>query len=364
MAKSLAERVLPKYIIDGVLRTIEPYLRLRAKGDRVCSAKMRTERRQFILLMVAELWELGYRIRKLESLSSKHVETLMAYWHEKGIVAGTLHTRLSMIKVLCSWLGKFNVVKGITAYLPAEEVRRHTVAKVSKAWDAKDIDPLTIIQLAKQIDERLAVMLAMQHYFGLRVKESIELRPANAVVDGGRMLEIHEGTKGGRVRRVPIKSDQQREIIAWARQVAESGNTKRLRWPDCTFTQAQGRFYHYVRNRLGISGKTAGVTPHGLRHGYAQRAYEEETGGLPSPIKGGAIGRIERETHRAASITVSRALGHGRIDVTTSYYGSYGHALRQDPVSMTYTFKPISMPSTDKQSKEKKKDGNGVCTFC
>ncbi len=356
MAKSLADQVLPKSVIDGVHRTIDPYLRLRAKGGGVCSAKMRTERRQFMLLMVAELWELGYRIRKLESLSAKHVEALMAYWHEKGIVAGTLHTRLSMIKVLCDWLGKRNVVKDITAYLPAEVVRRNTVAKVSKAWDAKDINPLEIIQLANQIDERLAVMLAMQHFFGLRVKESIELRPANAVVDGGKMLEIHEGTKGGRVRRVPIKSDQQREVIAWARQVAEAGNTKRLRWPDCTFTQAQGRFYHYVRNRLGISGKSAGVTPHGLRHGYAQRGYEEETGGLPSPIKGGAIGQIDRETHRVASITVSRALGHGRIDVTTGYYGSYGHALRQAPVSMTYKFNPLSLSSTDKQGKEEKED--------
>lgn len=356
MAKSLADQVLPKSVIDGVHRTIDPYLRLRAKGDGVCSAKMRTERRQFMLLMVAELWELGYRIRKLESLSSKHVEALMAYWHEKGIVAGTLHTRLSMIKVLCDWLGKRNVVKDITAYLPEEVVRRSTVAKVSKAWDAKGMDPLEIIKLANQIDERLAVMLAMQHFFGLRVKESIELRPANAVVDGGTVLELHEGTKGGRVRRIEIKTDQQREIIAWARKVAATGNTKRLRWPDCTFTQAQGRFYHYVRNRLGISGKSVGVTPHGLRHGYAQRRYTEETGGLPSPIQGGALGLIDRETHRMASITTSRELGHGRIDVTPGYYGSYGHALRQAPVTMTYSFNPAVLSSTDKPAKDEKEN--------
>lgn len=342
MAKSLAARVLPKSVMDGVQRTIEPHLRLRANGEGVCSAKMRTERRQFLLMMVAELWELGYRIRKLESLAGKHVEALMAYWHEKGIVAGTLHTRLSMIKVLCDWLGKRNVVKDVTAYLPEAAVRRHTVATVSRAWDAKNIDPVEIIELANQIDERLAVMLAMQHYFGLRVKESIELRPANALVDGGAMLEIHEGTKGGRVRRIPVRTERERQVVAWAREVAAGGPTKRLRWPDCTFTQAQGRFYHYVRNRLGISGKQSGVTPHGLRHGYAQRGYEEETGGLPSPIKGGAIDRIDRETHRLASMTISRALGHGRIDVTTGYCGSYGHALRQAPAGMTYSFRGIT----------------------
>jgi hypothetical protein len=41
-----------------------------------------------------------------------------------------------------------------------------------------------------------------------------------------------------------------------------------------------------------------------------------------------------------ASTTVSRALGHGRVDITASYYGTYGHALRQQaPVSMTFKLK-------------------------
>jgi integrase len=316
--------------MDAVLRTIDPYLRLRSGGAGVCSTKTLAERRQFFLLAVAELWSLGYRVQGLESLSSRHVAVLMEHWYLKGIVAGSLHTRLSMLNVLCGWLGKRNVVKPIETYLPEEAVRRHTVTKVSKAWDER-LDPLEVIEQAKRFDERLAVMLAMQHHFGLRVKESIELRPANAAVDGGAVLELHEGTKGGRVRRIPVRTDAQRSTLAWARRVAASGNTKRLRWPGCTFKQAQARFYYFLRSRLGISRLAAGVTAHGLRHGYAQRSYQEETGGLPSPIKGGALGQITREQHRVASITVSHALGHGRVDVTSSYYGSYGHALRAAP---------------------------------
>ena len=343
MATSLADKTLPKSVRDGVLRTIDPHLKQRANGKGVCSRKMRDERRQFYLLMTAQLWELGFRIRKLESLAGKHVEALMAFWHEQGIVAGTLHTRLSMMNVLCDWLGKTNVVKDITAYLPADVVRRKTVAKNSKAWNAKDVDPLEIIDLAKQVDERLACMLAMQHFFGLRVKESIEIRPANALIEGGKTLEIHEGTKGGRVRRIPIETDDQADVIDWARRVAATGNTKRLRWTDCTWLKAQNRFYNLARKRLGITGNLLGVTAHGLRHGYAQRRYRQETG-LPSPIEGGAIGKIDRETHHQASMTVSRSLGHGRTDVTTSYYGSYGHALRPTaPVSMTYNV-TMSLP--------------------
>lgn len=335
MNKSLAEIIVPLAVRNCVRRTLSRFITQRADKNGVASYKTQHERLSTILLMVAQLWELGYRIQKLESLCSKHVQALMNYWHKNGLSPSMLHTRLSMLRVLCRWLGKANVVKDITDYLPAEAVRRCNVAHQSRAWEAHQVDPLEMIELAKQVDERFAVMLAMQHHFGLRVKESIEFRPANAVVECGSMLEVHEGTKGGRVRRVPIDSREKDEVLEWAQRVAASGKSNRLRWEDCTFRQAQSRFYHYARYRLGISAATLGVTPHGLRHGYAQRDYQRQTG-LPTPIEGGAIGKIDRATHRMASLTTSRALGHGRTDVTTSYNGSYGHQLRTAPVTMTY----------------------------
>ena len=337
MSVSLAKQILPKSVIDGVYRTIDPFLRQRANGKGVCSAKTRAERRQFYLRIVAELWDQGLRIRKLESLSEKHVEALMERWHDAGICVATLHTRLSMISVLCDYLGKRGLTKPIDHYFPGENMRRSTVVKESKAWKAKNVDVQEMIALATQVDERLGVMLALQHAFGLRVKESIELRPSHGLIDCGKTLELHQGTKGGKPRTVPVNTPERVRVLQWAISVANNGNSKRVRWPDCTWKQAQQRFYGLIRNRLGISKKALGVTPHGLRHGYVQDEYRELTG-LPTPVEGGALGKIDRETHRSASMTVSRWVGHGRIDVTTSYYGSYGHALRvASPLSMTYT---------------------------
>jgi integrase len=300
---------------------------LRSNGEGKCSRKTRDDRRQLYFLVMAQLWSEGYKIRKLESLAGKHVRILMSLWRTQQIAARTLHTRLSMIKHLCECLGKHNVVRPIDEYLPEEVVRRSNVAKQSKSWESNDVDPLEIIDLARSIDERLGVILAMQHFFGLRVKESIEMRPAQALVEDGRSIEVFLGTKGGRVRRVQIETDDQQDVFAWARAVAASGNTKRLRWTDCTWKRAQNRFYNLVRKRLGITGKLKGITAHGLRHGYAQRRYRQQTG-LPTPVEGGALGYIDRETHQAASMNVSRELGHGRVEVTGSYYGSYEHALR------------------------------------
>lgn len=332
-ASRKSAEILPWVVRNEINRTIGPHLNERAGGHEVCSAKTRDERVLFAHRMVADLWGLGYRIRKLESLTARHVQALMTYWHEKGIVAGTLHTRLSMINVMCGWMGKRNVVHSIRHYLPEEAVKRRSVATKSKAWNAEGVDPEVVIEQARKIDERFGLMLSLQHTFGLRVKESIELKPANAVVDGGQGFELHEGTKGGKVRRVPIRSAKEREVIEWARRLAATGRSKRVRWPDRTWKQAQARFYYLFNQRLGITLEKMGISPHGLRHGWGQRNYEIESGGLPAPINGGALDRIDRETHHRATIGTSRALGHGRPDVTPTYCGSYGHQLRTAPAT-------------------------------
>lgn len=334
MAVSKAQLTLPKIVIDGVHRSIDPILSARAKGKGVCSSKTRDERRQFYLLMVADLWKLGFKIRKLESLSGKHVTALMEHWHQQGVCAGTLHTRRSMINYLCAALGKKNVVKNIWEYLPAEAIKRVSVNKESKSWENNGVNPLQVIERAREIDERLAVMLALQHHFGLRMKESVELRPSNALIMRGTCLEIYEGTKGGRPRTLPILTDEQRRVIEWACQVASTGRSRRMRWPNLSWQQAKNRFYHLVRTRLGISREELGVTAHGLRHGYAQDRYRQQTG-LPSPVEGGALDRIDRETHDDARITVSHELGHNRPQVTASYFGSYGHLMRLVPEKPT-----------------------------
>lgn len=332
MTIAKAQQILPKAVRDGIERTVEPFLYLKANGEGRCSRKTRDERRNFYPLVVAELWELDFKLKKLENLSAKHVEALMHKWDVAGISAGTLHTRLSMLKFLCDRLGKDGVVHGLHTYLPAERTRRSTVARESKAWEDQGVNPLAVIDHARQIDERLAVMLALQHFFALRVKESIEIRPCSSVVENGTVLVLHEGTKGGRPRRVPIITDDQMDVIDWARRVALSGTSKRIRWNKLSWEQAKRRFYHLIHNKLGISKELKGITPHGLRHGYAQRRYRQQSG-FPTPIEGGSVGLIDRETHEAACNTVTSDLGHGRRDVTATYYGSLGHALRVPPVT-------------------------------
>jgi hypothetical protein len=63
---------------------------------------------------------------------------------------------------------------------------------------------------------------------------------------------------------------------------------------------------------------------HGLRHQYAQIRYRELTGWAP-PAAGGPRSRglspAQREIDREARQTISRELGHERIQVVAVYVG-------------------------------------------
>lgn len=180
----------------------------------------------------------------------------------------------------------------------------------------------------------------MQLAFGLRAKEAIQIRPSHCLIDAGESIEVFEGTKGGRPRHVPIETWHQAEALRIARDLALTGKTARLRWTNLTWKQSQRRYYYLLR-KIGVTKAQLGVTGHGLRHEFAQDKYTRDTGCL-TPIQGGDPKALSREAHRIASYSTSSALGHGRIDVTASYYGSHGHAQR--PVKMPVTMK-YKLPS-------------------
>ena len=359
--KSLSEKILPKRLRDEIERVISPHLRLRANGNGVCSTNTAKDRRINVHACVAQLWELGFKIKKLDSLGTKHVKALMEYWESDGRSAAYLHNRLSTLRTLSGWLGKRHVVGDLSDYFPKERTQRKTAAVFNLAWSEYEVSIAGIIAVAKTIDERLAVMLSLQDQFGLRTKESIEFRPLNALDDKGENLLVYIGTKGSKPRMIPIETPEQRETYEWSRRVVMEGKVKRLRWPGLTVQQARTKFYHMLARRLGLTREQLGVTAHGLRHGYAQRKYLRDSGGFKSPIEnmgkhyageGFGSGSVEvslpkklssvvvekrkpipppgltREIHNQACLSVSRAMGHERTGVTAMYYGTYGHGFR------------------------------------
>ncbi len=327
--KALADKYLSGKFKNELARILirhNSYRATRKQGK--ASTKTQLERASFYHLAFAQLFEGGYRLTSPRNLGGRHLEYLLQRWDQEGIAIITLHARVSFLRTFCGWIGKPGMVMEVHDYLPDKDVKRRTVAMRNRAWLPNGVDASEVIARARGIDERLAVMLAVEDAFGLRMKEAIEMRPAWCRTESGAMLNIHEGTKGGRWRQVPIDTDYKREVFAWALRVAASGKSGRLRWPDRTWTQAKRRYYYLLAEKLGVNLNDLGVTSHGLRHEYAQEKYADISG-MPSPIAGTDPRQVDPVKHREAGIEVSRDLGHGRLAVTASYYGSHGHALRQ-----------------------------------
>lgn len=266
-------------------------------------------------------------------LTNRQVQAVARLWAERKLSVATVHNYLSFLRTYCGWIGKPGMVREPEYYVGADSLHAHRtqVATSDASWDAKNIDIEAKIAEISAIDAWVGLRLELCWAFGMRPKESGHLRPHGAVIgraqanprdaaafpECAEFLRIQHGTKGGRLRDVPLTTDGQRELLV--RLMAAVAPGMYVGRPGFTSTQNSARFYYVIR-KCGIAKKLLGVVAHGLRHQFVNDAYEAETGSL-SPVRGGVgrpVGDIEARARAA------RLLGHSRTRATTGYIGAQG----------------------------------------
>ncbi len=267
---------------------------------------------------ISDLKGAGYTIRNLLNLDQRHIRAIVGSWVSKELSASTMQTRMSLLRWICTALGKRGMLQDITCYgVDADRVRRDYVARHDKSWTTNNVIPAEKIAEAHVIDEWVAMQLDLMRVYGLRMQEAIMLRPRDA--DKGSTLVVVDGTKGGRMRILQIHTEAQRAVLDAARLLSQRTAIGSLCRPGKNISQAIRRFY-YVCERLGITKAQLGVTSHGLRHEFANDRYERLSG-VPSAVRGG--GRIsDRIADERARQQVSQDLGHARTSITASYTGA------------------------------------------
>lgn len=331
---SLPERFKAEFAVLATSHLHQPHSGTRVSG-RSLSQMSQRQRVQALLAMFVELRTAGrMAVTSPYSIRQKHIAWLVQHWVlERSLNVGTVELRLTHLRAFMSWMGKPKVVGRIDEYVKRPEgyVRRY-VAQEDRSWEGNGVDAITKVAQIEVSDPHVALQLKLEAAFGLRAKESWRLKPAFDVLPSGQ-LHVHDGTKGGRPRRVAIEFDWQYEVLAAAAKLAAATNPERGTLIPARYTQARWRRRFYtVLEKHGITKNGDGVTAHGLRHQFLQQMYHREAG-QPAAVKGAGKVR-DVAAHREAMRKVVEAAGHSRATKANAYLSTYSTQMsskRPDP---------------------------------
>lgn len=286
--------------------------------------------RMKILKSFGEIVEKDFKLKKTENIKQKHVLHVIEKWKSEVSVS-TLKNRMSSLRWLCDKLGKRLILPRANEGLniPTRNIDYNT----DKGWNPSQ-------QLKSELPETQRFHVELMREFGMRFQEAAKFRPAENVHDD--KISIIYGTKGGRERDLEFKHEKG---LGENRDLKVDSNQKDLlirlkNYLDKHNVESLSRFYdkyknfvnatRYEYNNAGITKEGLG-TPHGLRHKYAQDRYEAMTGWKPPACMNkeermafrAGMTKDQKELDRSVRSQLSEELGHGRMQVTSNYVGSW-----------------------------------------
>ncbi len=295
------------------------------------------------------LRRLGYQF-DLNNLAGRHIQMLVDYWtgnariadrcRQRGVAmlerphsTAYIEQQLSFLRVYGdTWIGKPGMVHPLADYVedPAR-FKRSYAAKEDRSWEGNAVEFKRVVETVAAIDPRVAAQLALLLAFGLRRKEAVMFMPHSAVVSSESVptsqhasdryavfLRIKRGTKGGRLRFVAIRNDDdQRSALELALQFARHSSSH-VGHPGLSLKQSLKRFDN-VMQKAGITKRQLGVTAHGLRHQFAHEFHVELTG-VQAPVRGGDV-CADPHVLEVALQEIACQLGHNRPLISRAYVG-------------------------------------------
>jgi integrase len=298
---------------------LKQHNKVSASGTKAVGYATTDARREILEIGFKRLEQLGYHLKDVRSFREKHLYVLARDWEQTGKSPSTIQNRISVFRTFAGWIGKTGMVRDSECYVEnPDSVARSTIAKKDKTWTGNEVNPTDKIAEVRQLDPYVAMQLALQHAFGLRMKEAALLKPHGA--DRKTYLNVNWGTKGGRARKVDIETPDQREILEQAKQLA-AGKLDSMIPAGMDYKQWRNHYY-YVCKQAGITRKD-GITSHGLRHEKFNMGIYEAITGEKSPIRGGDPTKIDPELDRFARQEIAEAAGHCRQSISKHYIGEF-----------------------------------------
>ncbi len=332
------------------------------------SFRTRDARASALVLVFEQLRKLGFQPEP-SNLGGTHVENLIWYWtvdprvaercneagvpmRDEPVSPAYLQFLTSTLRTYSAWIGKPGMVLPLERYvLDPSRYQRSGIATYDKSWTAKGLDIPRLIDLIYQEDVYVGTQVELIFALGLRRKEAIMLRPHLQIIPASivpgydliadqylMVVELRHGTKGGRLRFVPLDSNARRLAIEHAQRLAPHPNDHMGR-PGHTLKQSLRRF-DYVMEKVGVTRAELGITAHGGRHQFANDLYIELTGDQ-SPVRGGVPSDLL--SHCDACMKIVQQLGHARPQIAGAYLGPILNSTRHErPVSNNADVQPTT----------------------
>lgn len=323
--------------VHGVLKTLLLSLfslldqnnHLGHDGSKKISHETRVKRVQVLVNSFCFLHKSGYKLKYIDNISVKHMKCLITHWLDKELSASTLQNNLSIFRTFFTWLNRHGYLEMVISKLEPEQkvlletrIKRKQSAQKDLSWEGNGFDPNEKIEEIAATDIHVAIQLGLQLAFGLRSQEAMLLRPH--IADRGHTLAVVWGTKGKRPRdSVAINTEAQRQILEMAKALCETKISSSI---PKKYSLRQWRYhYYYVVRKHGIR-RDAGVTAHGLRHGFAQARFEA-LAKHPAFVKfakrdDDVADDAMKDDIALAKAIVAEELGHSRPQITDAYVGS------------------------------------------
>lgn len=298
--------------------------------------RTRDHRHEVLTKLFQRLQTLGYRITDLHKLEDRHIRVLVRdAWFEQKYRASTLRDEMTQLRLFGKWIGKPNLVRKASHYLPEvplEQFIVSQVAKQSKSWTECGIDVLAKVKEADTMDWRFGLMVRVMLSFGLRRMEVLACYPWRSTSDKTGWRIYPNESKTSRPRYIVIETDAQHRVIEYV--CGRVKKDERMRWETnrhgkaMSFKKATAHF-SYLMRKLGITKKLTGTSGHGLRSQFIEN--HSIVASFVPPTLSGSGAEMEYDELQVARAVASQQLGHARTSVTGAYYGSFGrHLVRHD----------------------------------
>lgn len=220
-----------------------------------------------------------FKISSLYNLKEKHFEFIVDYWVSKSQTRDTIENKIMYMATLAKWLRKANVVKDPEKYANVKQLPKKCDSKVvERSWESLGIDANDLIGRISFENQHIGLQLMLQVTFGLKLKESMLLRPHNCIVrkNDDLFISIEIGSKDGRrTRNFKVQHESQLELIELAKLYVN--RTTHSTVPS-EFTLAEWtRKFSNTMTKFNIHKKGPGATLHGLQNEYLNKLFERVT---------------------------------------------------------------------------------------